>query len=508
MWIIIGPTLLVSSLWIVVESATYSYSRKLSGAREPTLERHLDATRAADEMQVSLSKLQSVVLNAVEQRSDSLLPEAERYQSVFEHALQQVERESGTSAELSLVAEIRREFAAYSANIRLWLEPPTLEMTSARPSSAEMSQQAQSIMLLSKQFIEFGQRHVERTNQQYARFNDLITYVRLCFFIGGPAIGILFGARVARGLQGSILKLSSQLQDVTQELNPQNGANPSPPSCELPALQDQVHEVSGEISRLVQELDEAREFSARSERLAAVGMLAAGVAHELRNPLTSLKLLVQIAARKKDARTLTDRQLQVLQDQIARMERSIQSLLDFARMPKPQCVSHDLRATIERAVTLVRPRATQLGIRMNEELPDTPVPICGDPAQLHLVFANLFLNGLEGMPEGGTLYVTLTADDPLPDTCCVQISDTGSGIPPELMDRLFEPFVTGKEQGYGLGLTISRRIVHEHGGIISAANRPQGGATFTVELPRGTADLVERESYDEREVSHVQVACH
>jgi signal transduction histidine kinase len=353
-----------------------------------------------------------------------------------------------------------------------------------------------------------AQTHVERAHHRNAHYKELVSYVRLCFFIGGPAIGILLGTRVARSLQGSILKLSTQLCDVSQEMNPESNGQSATASCELPALEHQVHEVSGEVSRLVQELDEVRQFSARSERLAAVGMLAAGVAHELRNPLTSIKLMIQLAARQRPEHSLTERQVQVAHDEIIRMEHSIQSLLDFARMPRPNCIQHELSATIERALRLVRPHATQLGVSLHQSIPDYPTPILGDPIQLQLVFANLLLNGLEDMPEGGALHIAVTEDDPLPDTYSIKISDTGYGIPQELIGRVFEPFGIGKTQGYGLGLTICRRIIMEHGGIISASNQPQGGAIFTVELPRGTARFAHSDEHTQLEPSHVHIACH
>jgi signal transduction histidine kinase len=480
----------------------------LNASHERILEEHLATTRAANEMQASLSKLQLVALKAVEQTDDGLLPEAEKHQEAFERALKAAELAADVP-ERSLVAAIRRESDAYSERIHLWLDPDEAEVAaSARPSSTELVGRVQAITGLLKQLIDFDQQHVERSTEQYAQLSELVNYLRLVFFIGGPAIGILLGVRVAQGLRGSIRKLSSQLKDATKGLNRENAVEETAPSCELPALENQVHEVSDQVGRLVQELDEARQFSARSERLAAVGILAAGVAHELRNPLTSVKLMVQTVALKFRNRPLSDRQLQILQDEIGRMEQSIQSLLDFACMPKPRCVTHDLRDTVERSINLVRPRAGQLRIQITQQFPDSPTPIFCDPAQLHLVFANLLLNGMEAMPAGGSLRVAIHADRVVPTNYCIEIEDTGSGIPSELMDRLFEPFVTGKEHGYGLGLSISRRIVKEHGGIISAVNRPEGGAIFTVELPSGVTELVMQQPHETQEFAHVQAASH
>jgi two-component system, NtrC family, sensor histidine kinase HydH len=505
---IIGPTLLVSLLWIVLESLTYSYDRKLNAAHEQMFQEHLTITRAANEMQASLAKLQSIALSAEDQSGEYLLTEALRCRAGFEQALTSANQATVSSRERSLIQSIWHEFNLYSDGIGLWLNTRDTKIAfGVHPGSADLVARVQAISSATKQLIEIDQERLERSTDQYPRLSRLINYVRLVFFIGGPAIGILLGVRVAQGLRGSIRKLSSQLKDATKGLNREQGEE-SAPSSELPALENQVHEVSDQVGRLVQELDEARQFSARSERLAAVGVLAAGVAHELRNPLTSVKLLVQTAALKFPSRPLSDRQLQILQDEIARMEQSIQSLLDFACMPRPRCVTHDLRDTIERAIKLVRPRAGQLRIQVSYELPDSPAWIHSDPAQLHLVFANLLLNGMESMPAGGTLCVTIHMDRSLPATYGIEISDTGAGIPCELMDRLFEPFVTGKEHGCGLGLSICRRIVREHGGTISAANRPEGGAVFRVELPSSVSDPVTQHAHEAQEFDHVQAASH
>jgi signal transduction histidine kinase len=220
-----------------------------------------------------------------------------------------------------------------------------------------------------------------------------------------------------------------------------------------------------------------------AERLAAVGELAAGVAHELRNPLTSVKLLIQTAAQQPSSPSLGQQDLQVAQREIARMESTIQGLLDFARPPALRRVPHDLRSTVRRALNLVEGRAKQQQVTIRLESPDMPVIIAGDPEQIHQVLVNLLLNGMEAMAEGGLLHIAIHAGDGDGRACRVTVCDSGPGIPPETLVRIFEPFVTDKERGTGLGLAISRRIAEEHGGALVAANREAGGAIFTLELP-------------------------
>ena len=154
------------------------------------------------------------------------------------------------------------------------------------------------------------------------------------------------------------------------------------------------------------------------------------------------------------------------------MENTIQGLLDFARPPQMQKVRHDLRDTLRRALNLVEGHAKQQEVVVCEECPNAPVLVDGDPEQLHQVFVNLLLNGVEAMPDGGELQIAIQLRR------CSRLPSAGSrsatpepGFPKPIMQRIFEPFVTSKERGTGLGLAISRRIVEQHGGKLTAANR-------------------------------------
>jgi signal transduction histidine kinase len=212
--------------------------------------------------------------------------------------------------------------------------------------------------------------------------------------------------------------------------------------------------------------------------------LAAGVAHELRNPLTGVKLMIQAATKRPADRPLSAQQLSAIQEQIIRMEKTIQGLLDYARPPEMHRVTHDVRDTMRRALNLVEGHARQATVKICEDFCRTPVWVEGDPGQLHQVFVNLLLNGIEAMPGGGALGVAVQ-DAAAPDgSCRVTVTDSGTGIAEHVLERLFEPFVTSKERGTGLGLAISRRIVQQHGGKLMAANRQEGGAVFSVELPQ------------------------
>jgi C4-dicarboxylate-specific signal transduction histidine kinase len=172
--------------------------------------------------------------------------------------------------------------------------------------------------------------------------------------------------------------------------------------------------------------------------------------------------------------------LQIIEAEIRRVERSLQTFLDFARPPRTERRPVDLRDVVQSVLGLVRGRLEKQRVKVDLQLPLDRVVLTADGTQLQQVLVNLTLNALDAMPEGGTLSLTMR---PARSGVLVEVADTGSGIAPQVRGRLFQPFVSNKETGLGLGLVISRRIVEDHGGQLVAADRPGGGAVFKIFLP-------------------------
>jgi signal transduction histidine kinase len=172
----------------------------------------------------------------------------------------------------------------------------------------------------------------------------------------------------------------------------------------------------------------------------------------------------------------------VIEAEIRRMERSLQTFLEFARPPKPERRPVELGSVIGAVLGLVRGRAEKQRVNTTLEMRDGAITLVADAEQLQQVFVNLVLNALDVMPAGGVLTLATRCKE---NRVEVEVSDTGPGIPKEMIPRLFQPFASSKDTGLGLGLVISRRIVEDHGGTIDGANRPGGGASFRVRLPVG-----------------------
>jgi two-component system sensor histidine kinase HydH len=488
---VVGPTILVSLLWVLVSCGSWYALNRLDEAQTSLLYQSRNVIQTAGTMQENLWRLQAALLESADylqkERSlhETLKVEARRVEGAFDQALARARENISTDDERTLVDAISEKFAAYRSFSSDVLARDT-------PSGDEVEAAmhlARGVAKPCEELSELAQRLTDDAFQRRDRLRARVNIARVGFIIVGPAVGILLGLWVARGLHHTISEISVTLRGASGDLDQQIGLVEVSSSGELhglPALQQQVQAVSTRIRQVVEELQRTRRDVVRSERLAAVGELAAGIAHELRNPLTSVKLLIQAVQRNQVAASADEKRLQVVEQEIVRMETTIRELLDFARPPKLRRVCHDVRETLRRALTLAAASAQQAKVVVEEDLGDAPALVDADPAQLDQVFVNLLLNAIEAMADGGTLHVTVDRQGRQSEGLLrIVFRDTGSGIPDEVMSRLFEPFVTSKERGTGLGLAISRRIMQEHGGRLTASNAPPGGATFVVEVPLG-----------------------
>jgi two-component system sensor histidine kinase HydH len=480
---VVAPTVLVSLLWIAVGGATIWYVDWLYESHTRVLSENVASIRAAAAMHDVLWKMQILVMQAGISPKEQALNTLTDLEKAFENNLLTAETSAFTAEELTVVKAIRQQFDLYCEHIQRRLQAESREEPKKEAKlSDETITLGRAVAQPCQQLLVLNEQLLTDSVQRSSRLMNFVNFIRFVFLIAGPAVGIVCGFWVARGLHRTVSEISVTLRDAAGELEHEMGFVKISPSGDLPGLQEQVQVISTQIREVMERLNAARRETILAERLAAVGELAAGVAHELRNPLTSIKLLIQTADQRRPG-ALADKKIQVIQEEIHRMERTIQGLLDFARPPQLRRVRHDLRNTIQRAINLVDGRAKQQGVTVNISTPAAPLIIEGDPEQLHQLFVNLLLNGIDSMQGGGLLSVRLEEGVPGKDYCRLTVADSGQGIPPAILDRIFDPFVTGKEGGTGLGLAITRRIVDLHRGKIYAKNQTDCGAVFTVELP-------------------------
>jgi two-component system, NtrC family, sensor histidine kinase HydH len=224
----------------------------------------------------------------------------------------------------------------------------------------------------------------------------------------------------------------------------------------------------------------------RSERLAALGKLLAGVAHEVRNPLAGIRSTAQLWQRGVVG--LDDESLGGLVHEVDRLEEIVSRLLQFSRADSQQLAPGDLNGVLTEAARLASGPAQLKGVRVEVELDQDLPPVAMAPPALLQVFRNLTTNAVQAMTTGGILRLT-SRQDPTSPAIIATVTDTGPGLPSDVIGHLFEPFFTTKPEGTGLGLAIAREIVLAHRGDLRAANRTEGqGAVFTLTLPAFSAE--------------------
>jgi signal transduction histidine kinase len=269
--------------------------------------------------------------------------------------------------------------------------------------------------------------------------------------------GIVLGHSIARPLEDLAARARSLTGRADETLGPATRGGP-------------------EIAELVDALNRMLETLRRSERLAVMGSLAAGVAHEIKNPLSAMKMTVQMLREEKPEREREPYDL-ILRE-IERLD-LVASELSAAARPGP--LARD-PVRLDRAVgdvlDLLDRQLVHLGVAVDRKF-DGSTTVTGDEGRLKRAAMNLLLNGAQAMPQGGKLTVALERAG---GRVRLAVSDTGSGVPPELRDRIFEPFVTGRPDGVGLGLALTKRIVEDHGGRLGFESSDRG-STFWIDLP-------------------------
>ena len=267
----------------------------------------------------------------------------------------------------------------------------------------------------------------------------------------------------ARGMEDKIRAQAAQLKEQSRQL-----------ATALKSVTGRLDKAENTLSLTQQQLFE-------TEKLSAVGLLAASVAHDIRNILTPLS--IEIALADQDDPAARAESLDAMRRQVDSLALLTHRLLALARPDKVERAQTDLAALAERITHLVRSQAALENVRIVTAISPNLPPVRADGVQIDQVLVNLVLNAIQAMRAvgGGTLTLTL---DRHKDGARVRVSDTGPGIPPAHRGRLFDPFFTTRPDGAGLGLFSCRRIVQAHGGTIWVRARPGGGTQFTVWLPR------------------------
>lgn len=302
-----------------------------------------------------------------------------------------------------------------------------------------------------------------------SRFFRTMTRYFTLFALIISAFGALF---IIHNLTSGVSRITQSLKIMEKDLRQT-----------IPDLPGEVGQIAQAINKMALSLAEKEKLEEelrRSERLAALGRLVTGVAHELRNPIGVIKTTVQLMENDFKEVSNSNEYMRVIKEQINRQNNVIQELLDFGRPSKHVVQSASINSLLEKVLTFTSPMLRQHKIDLVENYDNSIPTIEVDAERIKQVFVNLILNAVQAMPDGGTLTIRTYHDEKWLYT---DFTDTGPGISPSEITSIFDPFYTTKENGIGLGLSISNQILRTHGGHINVESTKEQGTTFSVKLP-------------------------
>ncbi len=390
-----------------------------------------------------------------------------------------------TAEEHALLAGLRARFERVSADFRgdeeLFDEVygPIGDVPLARaPEAAEKARSAGERLLRQERMIQRNLMHLSaelrlRAQQSGLRLEEQegrTVWIVLLLAIFALAVGIVVAVLATRLLR-PLRRLAEGARRIALGEYKQRVDAAAP---------DEIGALAREFNQMAQALDEREQALIRSERLAAVGKIAAQITHEVRNPLSSIGLNAEML--EEELTGEAQKLARAIVKEVDRLTEITEEYLRFARLPRPKLEREDLRELVTSLLVFMKPELESRKIELDVDFPPLP-QVAADEHQLRQALLNLLRNAAEAMRAGGKLRVAARA---LPSDAGrfveLRISDTGQGIAPEHLAKIFDPFFSTKEGGTGLGLALTQQIIVEHGGAIGVESEPGRGTTFTVRL--------------------------
>jgi signal transduction histidine kinase len=411
------------------------------------IDRNVASYHAAEELENALLQQKGYLTYYFLDGNPDWLKEIDRYNATFEDWLEKARKSAYTEAMRETIAQIDTQYHQYVINL----------------------------CKRYKVTHEFAISRVRTESRARARFINAFALVAM------PAVALL-GVLLAYILIKQILEPIRQLALATA---PATLGTRVPD--EMVALSNRVHSLIEDVDQAQTELTRSQEHLLQSGKWAMVGKLAAGVAHSIRNPLTSVNMRLYSLKRSLTMSSSQQEDFEVISEEIRHIDTIVRSFLEFSRPPKLKMQRISPSAVVDMALVLLRYRLESYGVEAKlirkERLPE----IWADPDQLKEVLANLMLNACEVMVNGGiiTIREEEKSEPPLGPAVVIRVSDNGPGIPESFRDKVFQPFFSSKEEGTGLGLSIATRIISDHGGRLELESKQNEGATFIITLPLG-----------------------
>lgn len=482
-----GPLLAVGTLALLAGmfSASQIHSIRQRGNR--IVSENIASIRAAESAEATIMELRYRLKRYLSNKNERHLVEIEKLLPDLHRLQLEIRRSAATDTEFASYQKLADGIDQLK-NELLNIESDDVSM--ADPSSSEIAG------LISDDVIPVGileplRAYIRENETQLAEKNDRnhTTADRLAIgfltlgILGGLA-GLISGYLIARRVNSALVQLSVPVRSAAGALHQVAQPIQLPQGGDFESLEAMLQEVETHVQAVVTRLQQSERDALKTEQLAAMGQMAAGLGHELRNPLTSIKAILQLA---EEPSQLTCRDLSILKQEMGRLEHGLQSFLEFAKPACPVKRQNDVLPAVLQTLALVARRAESKNVQLTQEIKDERLWALVDISQIRQVTLNLLSNAIEAVPVGGRVHVeccqvvqrSVAEDDGPPSLenaaswCELRIQDNGPGLPPDLGASIFDPFVSTKDAGLGLGLSICKRIIELHGGTLLGQDMKQ-----------------------------------
>jgi len=456
---------------------TLWHTRAMDSLLVSLIDKNVASFQAAEQLETSLLQQKGYLTYYFLDGNPDWLKQMEQHQQAFAEWLQKARKSAYTEAMEGVLRQIDVDYQSY---IKSREQVINLYRKGEREAGAQMHWEVrrQFVDLLNlcerfKLMHEYAISRARTESQTQARFIN-------AFALAALPVVALFGMLLAYILIKQIL---GPIRRLALETAPASREAPGPD--EVKALSRRVHSLIENVDQAQSELERSQEHLLQSGKWAMVGKLAAGVAHSIRNPLTSVNMRLFSLKRSLAMSPSQKEDFEVISEEIRHLDTIVRNFLEFSRPPKLKMQRISPSDVVDAAVELLRYRLESYGVAVkllrDGRLPEIPA----DPDQLKEVLANLLVNAYEVMVSGGVITIREEQglDPALGQTVVIRVSDTGPGISESARDQVFQPFFSTKEEGTGLGLSIATRIIEDHGGRLDLAANGNEGATFVITLP-------------------------
>lgn len=469
-----------------------AFSYKLQKQTEAYIESARTAVNEAKEMENELTAIKGLTYTYLVNKSGPWLDSLQHHKVKYNIHLERARAGANSNEEKLLLQQISALFSNFEQNILIAISH--LKKNEMSTANALLLHSVEDLLTTiqqkSNEFISINRSTEIELEKELAQTNSIILKILIILGIGGISIGLLFGWLISRMLFSPINQLILTVRSASGEtvlekvsLNSGNDIN---------ELGDRIKMLIERINKANEDLSRNKELLQHSNKHAALGKIAPTIAHEIRNPLAAIKMLVYSIKEDNGVSDAIKDDLEIILGEIDRLEKFTKDFLRFAKPSDPVFESTNPIASLIEVIQLLKPRFKKNDISLIEEISDIICLVMADSGQLKQLYLNIILNAIDIMPNGGSLTInaSVTTENQSPDNdnpedfLIIRFIDSGPGIPNAILNNLFEPYIKKSDMGVGIGLSISQSIAKSHGGWITAENKSIGnGAIFSVFLP-------------------------